>query len=289
MKKVDFFIIGAPKCGTTALVDTIKVHPDIFIPDVKEPHFFCFDWPEFQRYSNIGSYSSIFKEGRINGDASVWYLYSDAAPLEIYKYNPKAKIIVCLREPEKMIASLHNQLVFSAREVEPVFEKAWNRTAEQIEQIDKKRCLVHKHLDYKNIGSFHQYLKRWEDVFGKESIKIVFMDELIKNPSGILEDIFSFLSVERVELELKKSNPARQHRFFWLSTFIMRPPFPFNHIKKAIRRLLRDEGRSYLRPLYSFLSVRKKDYSSEISDLLKAEMKSYFSENWNAINKEYRK
>ena len=41
--KPNFFIVGAPKCGTTALYEYLRPHPNIFMPKVKEPHFFATD------------------------------------------------------------------------------------------------------------------------------------------------------------------------------------------------------------------------------------------------------
>lgn len=289
MEKVDFFLIGAPKCGTTALAETLNTHPDVFIPDVKEPHFFCTDWPNFQRYSTLDSYASIFESGKINGDASVWYLYSDAAPKDIYSYNPKAKIIVCLREPEKMIPSLHNQLLFSAREVEKEMEAAWCRSHSDLVKISEKRCLVHKHLDYKDVGMFYKYIKNWEQVFGKDNVEVVFLDEMVADPELVVHRILDFLSLKNIDLNLIKSNPAREHRFYWVTSLLMRPPFPLNYVKMFFRSFFKDEGRSYLRGLYSLLSKERKGYSDTVSDELKNEIKCYFSKDWEMVNKEYRK
>ena len=37
----DFFIVGHQKCGTTALYKMLRRHPQIFLPDVKEPRYFA--------------------------------------------------------------------------------------------------------------------------------------------------------------------------------------------------------------------------------------------------------
>src|SRR5258706_7889695 len=44
-RKPDFFIVGAPKSGTTALYNYLKLHPDIFLSPLKEPNFFASDMP----------------------------------------------------------------------------------------------------------------------------------------------------------------------------------------------------------------------------------------------------
>src|SRR5262245_35065298 len=78
MKKPTFFIIGAPKCGTTSLAAWLADHPDIFMSPTKEPHYFNTD---HKRYLNsLAGYEQLFEDATDRhsavGEASVWYLYS---------------------------------------------------------------------------------------------------------------------------------------------------------------------------------------------------------------------
>ena len=43
MRKPNFFIVGAPKSGTTSLFHYLDQHPDIYIPSIKEPRFIADD------------------------------------------------------------------------------------------------------------------------------------------------------------------------------------------------------------------------------------------------------
>ena len=73
MTKPNFFIVGAPKCGTTAFNDYLKSHPDIFIPDVKELHFFGSDLEQKNTRISAEEYYGLFKQGAeksIRGEAS---------------------------------------------------------------------------------------------------------------------------------------------------------------------------------------------------------------------------
>ena len=78
MRRPDFFIVGAPKCGTTALYEYLKQHPEVFMPkEAKEPNFFGSDFnnPFFIRDEN--AYLALFADARYEkrvGEASVWYL-----------------------------------------------------------------------------------------------------------------------------------------------------------------------------------------------------------------------
>ena len=82
MKRPDFFIVGAPKGGTTAMNNYLRQHPQIFMSPRKEAHHFGADLyaPHWAR--DEAAYLALFAgagdEKRI-GEASVWYLLSQHA------------------------------------------------------------------------------------------------------------------------------------------------------------------------------------------------------------------
>ena len=95
-KKPDFFIVGAPKCGTTSFYHYLRQHPQIFMPDNKEPHYFGSDLKkrsdEFIKTEE--EYLSLFKDAdpsQMTGEASTFYLYSKVAQEEIKSFSPHAK------------------------------------------------------------------------------------------------------------------------------------------------------------------------------------------------------
>src|SRR6266498_2750548 len=98
--KPNFFIVGAPKCGTTALYEYLRRHPHIFMPKLKEPHFFALDLGHPMVKTEV-HYASLFadstKEHMRVGEASVYYLYSAVALPAIHAFNPDAKIIAMVR------------------------------------------------------------------------------------------------------------------------------------------------------------------------------------------------
>src|SRR5687767_1010670 len=105
MHKPNFFIVGAPKCGTTSLYEYIRVHPEVFMPDRKEPAFFCSDFYKPRRMKEE-EYLSLFREAgsaKWIGEASTWYLYSDKAREGIKAFCPDARIIIMLRNPVDMM------------------------------------------------------------------------------------------------------------------------------------------------------------------------------------------
>jgi len=111
MSKPDFFLVGAPRSGTTALYTYLKSHPEIFMSPIKETQFFAADllgehrpirtWAEY-----LNCFSGAQSEKRI-GEASALYLSSRSAPAAIKAFCATARIIVILRNPVDMMYSLY--------------------------------------------------------------------------------------------------------------------------------------------------------------------------------------
>ena len=109
----DFYVVGAPKCGTTSLHRYLRQHPGVFVPDVKEPNFFCSDFPSIQKYKSLEDYSMLFEpaqENQLVGEASPWYLYSKTAIQNILDVQPDAKFIVMLRNPVDAVISYYRYM-----------------------------------------------------------------------------------------------------------------------------------------------------------------------------------
>ena len=113
--KPNFYVVGAPKCGTTSLYRYLSEHPQIFLPKKKELHFFS--RPELDRYSKgtgdrqvlqslprqLHEYESFYNGVSASeiaiGDISPSYFVHLGAAARIKSYNNEAKVIVCLRNP----------------------------------------------------------------------------------------------------------------------------------------------------------------------------------------------
>ena len=106
----NFFIVGAPKCGTTALCEYLKYHPNVFMSTPKEPHYFAEDFERYRHVKTEDKYLALFGDCNdrhlMIGEASVFYLRSTRAVSLIRDFNPDAKIIVMLRNPVDMVYSL---------------------------------------------------------------------------------------------------------------------------------------------------------------------------------------
>src|SRR5687767_14301335 len=106
----NFFIIGAPKCGTTSLYEYVRQHPDVYMSPLKEPVYWAFDPdgprdPDRLRKFRVTTreeYERLFEGAtgqRILGEASPVYLASERAARAIRENIPHAKMVVLFRDP----------------------------------------------------------------------------------------------------------------------------------------------------------------------------------------------
>ena len=272
-KKVDFFIVGAPKCGTTALVEYLNATNEVFVPPIKEPHFFCFEWPEFQRVRTFDEYHALYDRSgnKLCGDASVWYLYSKESAKNIKNYNDEAKIIIMLREPVAAMQSLHSQLLFSGREDVNDFTKAVNLESERSKgNFLPKNSIVNEHLLYSEVYSYEEQVSRYIELFGEENCKIVLYEDFFKSVESGLTDVMSFLGLNLKSaegVELKKVNSNRVHRFPRIAHFVMRPPGFLGVVKEWLKNTSLMKRRPIMRPVYRFFSEGRKRRSIDSSQI----------------------
>jgi hypothetical protein len=215
----DFFIVGAPKCGTTAMSDYLAGHPDIFMAR-KEMHFFGGDLrfaPHFYRRAEP-EYLAEFDawDGqRRRGEASVWYLFSETAAAEIKAFNPSARILVLLREPVEMMYSLFNYFRFDGNEPLATFQEA---LAAEPDRRAGRRLGRQTHfapgLVYHDVPRFATQLQRYFKVFGRERVRVVLHEDLAANPAAVYRDTLEFLEVDSSHTlpMFERVNPAKTVR-----------------------------------------------------------------------------
>jgi hypothetical protein len=197
-KSPDFFIVGGPKCGTTALNQYLASHKDIFIAK-KEMNFFGSDLrfgPQFYRRDRK-AYLAEF-EGSVEqtcvGETSVWYLYSQQAAAEIKAFNPEARIIVMLREPAAMLYSLYHQFRCDGNEHLGTFEDAL--AAEDDRRAGRRiarQSYFRQGLVYRSITRYTEQVKRYFDTFGRERVRVIIYDDFAADTPGVYHKTLEFL------------------------------------------------------------------------------------------------
>lgn len=131
MIKPSFFLLGAPKCGTTALASYLSTHPCIAVSTPKETHYFCGDfkagWRAGSDEDYLQHYFPHLTKNKVGVDASVYYLFVQGSIQRILNYNPDAKFLLMLRSPIQMAYSFYNMLNFLGWEDQPTLIEAWKK------------------------------------------------------------------------------------------------------------------------------------------------------------------
>jgi hypothetical protein len=210
----DFFIVGHAKCGTTALYELLRAHPQVFMSPVKEPQFFArrvarpgerlADVPRFEltglQEETLEQYLALYADARpdqLVGDASTFYLWSETAPARIAQARPDAKVIAILREPVSFLRSLHLQLVQNNTETEPSLRRAIALEAARREGRDiPPRANWPRALMYTDRVRYVEQLRRYEERFPPEQMLVLIYDDFRADNRGTLHTVQRFLGVE---------------------------------------------------------------------------------------------
>jgi hypothetical protein len=277
--KPNLFIVGAPKCGTTAWAEYLRQHPDVFFSDPKELHFFSTDLPSMGVTKDLHEYLNLFAESgdsKIVAEGSTRYLLSKDAARNIKDFNPAAKILIFLRNQEDSLPSLHNHLVYGGAEKIEDFEEAWKQSGIRDQSTIGRWRLGPELLDYKTCGRFHEQVERYFAVFPAEQIRVFHFDNWASEPHTTYVEIMRFLGLDDDgRSEFPRTNEARRHKIKTLGQFLHAPPKWALHVSSAMKRI---SGKSRL-PLVDRLRAlnRDKGYATDkVSPAMREEMRRYF-------------
>jgi hypothetical protein len=234
----DFFIVGHAKCGTTALYEMLRRHPQIYMPEYKrgagkEPWFFAQDNPQPQltaersvaftgrRAMTLEQYLALFAQAKpeqLVGEASTSYLWSRSAPARIAQVRPDARIIAILREPASFLHSLHAQLVRNHHESELDFRKALSLDGARREGREiPSYSYWPGALIYSDRVRYTEQLRRYHALFAPEQVLVLIYEDFRSDNAGTLRRVLRFLEVDdNVELEQAEVNRSVAVRSVWL-------------------------------------------------------------------------
>jgi hypothetical protein len=210
----NFFIVGAPKAGTTSLYAYLAQHPQVFMPAVKEPQFFAQIRPtaEFEHLVEaIGDrrrYLRLYRNARgygAIGDASPSYLWHPEVPGRIKRVVPEARIIIALRDP---IERAHSHYLADFREGA---ESLPFREALCHDLARSSKGLGVSHM-YVELGQYALQVRRYLEVFGPERVHLLLFDDLRTSTQNALGGICRFLGLDAAPVA--RIDTARVHNAF---------------------------------------------------------------------------
>ncbi|MBA2458072.1 MAG: sulfotransferase domain-containing protein [Gemmatimonadales bacterium] len=279
--KPNFFIVGAPKCGTTALYEYLKPHPRIFMPELKEPHFFARDLGTYPRIQTPEDYACLFADSTEQhlsvGEASVYYLRSSVAISRIREFNPDAKLIAMFRNPVDMVYSLHSQLLYVAEETVEDFETAWRLQERRSRGIDLPPSIRSPLLvQYAQVGQFGTQAQRALSVFPPEQVKLILYDDFAASPRRIYDEVIAFLGLPHDgRTEFSRINENKRARMAWLRNFYRKPPPALRQAFRGLKQAVGAEGISAVKKKVVALNTVR-EHRPPLSSELRAELVETF-------------
>ncbi len=262
--KVNTFIVGAPKAGTTSLHYYLNQHTDVSMSSVKEPNFFSSKEVKSLFYNSkciddSNDYHKLFsiQKRQVIGEASVSYLFYENVPKRIYNYNSKAKIIIMLRQPIERAFShylMDCRLGFCSEKLEDI--------------VANQQSYPQYFQQYLELGNYYSQLKRYRDIFGEEQILVVLYDDFKTDTEKVMKDVFSFLKLEQQEIDFSIKNP-----FLSPSNSLISKLYKFNVIRKGVKTIIPERLLSLIRSKY-FSSMTKPMISKATEQQMKVFYKS---------------
>ncbi|NHC15779.1 sulfotransferase family protein [Motilibacter deserti] len=207
----DFFLVGAPKAGTTALHAALVPHPGLYLSKVKEPKYFlCADEPparpgqQGQRGPGDahsarewvwrrGDYEALFADapaGALLGESTPFYLYDRGAQERLRAAVPDAKLIAVVRDPVDRAYS--NWMHLWSDGLEPIGDFVQACRAEDARVADGWAPFWH----YRRLGRYGEQLRHLYSLFPREQVLVLRYRQLVDEPQQTLDTVCSFLGVE---------------------------------------------------------------------------------------------
>ncbi|MGB9476548.1 MAG: sulfotransferase [Candidatus Udaeobacter sp.] len=194
IERLDFILAGAQKSGTTALHYFLGRHPHINMGDQQEIHFFDNDalFAGDVDYDELHRHYPPLGPSTIAGDCTPSYIYHERAAERIWRYNPKIKLLILLRNPVDRAFAHWNMQRFRGREPLDFFDAL----REERTRIAGAPPAEARRFAYLDRGFYGQQLTRLFKFFPREQIKAVKFEEFKEKQRETLTDIFSFLDLE---------------------------------------------------------------------------------------------
>jgi hypothetical protein len=199
----NFFIVGAPRAGTTSLFHYLRKARGVYLPRKKEPLYFASrSLPDRlfgidvavvrDKHEYLKLYENVRDEVAI-GDASASYLWVNNTPKLMHDAIPKARIIIMLRDPVERAFSHYLMHLSDGSETKLSFYDALKCDYEN--ELSGGATSSHLYIGY---GLYSKQVKRYLDIFGRQQIKILIFEEFVQNTRVAVLGVLEFLGIKGV-------------------------------------------------------------------------------------------
>lgn len=239
MKRPNFFIVGAPKAGTTSLYHYLTGHPEVFLSTPKEVNYFSAEEIEAQglyyddvRIGELQTYLELFSEARDEiavGEASVSYLYYPKTPEKLHAFAPDARIVILLRDPIER--------GFSHYLMDHRLGLVNLEYAEVVRRSGSHPNLELYYQQYVSLGFYYEQVKRYLDLFGAGQVRIYLSEELKHDTQGVIRDLYAFLGVTA---DYEPDTTALHNAYTAPRNTLIKKLYAIHGLRKALASLVPD-------------------------------------------------
>jgi len=192
----NFFIVGAGKAGTTSLYEYLSKVPEVYMSPTKEPTYFTANIedspqiPVHEKQEYLDLFHNVVDE-KIIGEATAVYIIDPEAPKLIHKVSPNARILITLRDPVERAYSHY----LHAKRNGITKSESFHQVLEKFMNNKKIRPRIFRVFSE---GKYYENIKRYLDIFGKDQVKIIFFEDLVKNTLTTMNEIVKYLGLNFV-------------------------------------------------------------------------------------------
>ena len=276
--KVDFFIVGAPKAGTTSLYHYLNEHPKISMSSVKEPNYFSNEELETQKLyyksnkiNSLDSYHNLFPTRDANliyGEASVSYLFYKNVAEKIKTYNKNAKIIILLRNPIERAFSHYLMDVRLG-----LISESFESVVYGFETTSKNKLYYQQYIE---LGKYYNQISNYKRLFNDKNILIIDYEDFKLKTSLCVSNVFDFLQIDTSFMP----NLDLTHNTFRKPKFTFIEKLYSNHsIRCIINKLISSKFKNYINQI-----VFDKEDKPILSQDLRVRLKSIFKNDVNKLS-----
>lgn len=209
----DFVCVGGMRCGSTTLWRMLRAHPGVFLPDRKELHHF--DRDDAGGDAGYAAWFADAPAGAVRGEFTPSYMTRDGVPERIAAALPGVKILIILRDP-----------------MERAWSHYWYRVRQGAERRSFLRAVREEPRDrrpdawrwaYCGWSRYADPVARCLDVFGADRVRVVFCEELLADPAGVLDGILGFLGLDAAGFTVERAPESnamvtpRLRTLFWMT------------------------------------------------------------------------
>lgn len=240
------FFVGAQKAGTKSLAHYVGQHPDVYVPEAREPHYFAYpigvpsfcwegrDLLEGRIVSDRVRMQELYEPGAdatARCDFSTMYLYVDGVAARIAADAPDARIVMVLRQPAERAYSSYRFMRLMHAEPLPSPRAAF---AAETNRIERGYAPLYHYL---SVSRYARPVSSFFDTFSRDQILVVLSEELESRPDEVVGRVFEHIGVGPHPVDVaRRENVYKTPRSLWVDRQIRRLP---RLTRRRVKRVLR--------------------------------------------------